>query len=87
MNRFGFSGSSGLLPCSLMVRSLLPSQPGPPVTSGCWSQFSTLPQAQSICWGFRQGDKGAKEKKKGMEEKEGSEGGRNQRSTKRVEDE
>lgn len=30
----------------------LPSQPGPPGTSGCWSQFSTLPQAQSICWCF-----------------------------------
>lgn len=30
----------------------LPSQPGLPGTSGCWSQFSTLPQAQSICWCF-----------------------------------
>ena len=47
--------------------SLLPSQPGPPVTSGCWSQFSTLPQAQSICWCFRQGDKVAKEKREVVE--------------------
>lgn len=53
--------------------SVLPSQPGPPVTSGCWSQFSTLPQAQSICWGFRHGGDFVKGKeggvkKKGMEE-------------------
>ncbi len=33
-------------------RAHLPSQPGLPGTSGCWSQFSTLPQAQSICWCF-----------------------------------
>lgn len=52
-----FSGSSGSHPLEgleegVVIRQLvLPSQLGPPVTSGCWSQFSTLPQAQSICWG------------------------------------
>lgn len=61
-------------------RLLLPSQPGPPVTSGCWSQFSTLPQAQSICWGFSQGVKFSREGKEGREEKEGSKGGQNQKS-------
>lgn len=44
----------GLTACTLPGGWHLPSQPGPPVTSGCWSQFSTLPQAQSICWYFRQ---------------------------------
>jgi len=29
----------------------LPSQPGPPETSWCWSQFSTPPPAQSTCCG------------------------------------
>lgn len=84
VNRFGCgSGSSLLLPFSLKggrERLLLPSQPGPPVTSGCWSQFSTLPQAQSICWGFSQGVKVARERKEGREEKEGSKGGQNQKS-------
>lgn len=42
-----------------------PSQPGPPVTSGCWSQFSTLPQAQSICWCVRQEGYSATDKKWG----------------------
>lgn len=89
VNRFGCgSGSSpsiqskrgGGVGEGLDWRLLLPSQPGPPVTSGCWSQFSTLPQAQSICWGFSQGVKVARERKEGREEKEGSEGGQNQKS-------
>lgn len=58
-------GDEGSDRMHLASKSHLPSQPGPPVTSGCWSQFSTLPQAQSICWCFRQGDKVAKEKKRG----------------------
>lgn len=43
----------GLTACSRPEGWHVPSQPVPPVTSGCWSQFSTLPQAQSICWCFR----------------------------------
>lgn len=64
-------------------RSRLPSQPGPPVTSGCWSQFSTLPQAQSICWCFKRGGKVARDetREEEVEEKEGNEGGQNQRWT------
>ena len=58
------SSAGGLTACTRPERSRLPSQPGPPVTSGCWSQFSTLPQAQSICWCFRWWDQVAKEEKK-----------------------
>lgn len=54
--------------------SVLPSQPGPPVTSGCWSQFSTLPQAQSICWGFRHGGDFVKGEEGGEEKGEGKGG-------------
>lgn len=47
---------------TLTYVSSLPSQPEPPATSGCWSQFSTPLQAQHICCYFgRKAGKGRME--------------------------
>lgn len=41
----------------------LPSQPGPPVTSGCWWHFSTLLQGHLIYWRSRERGETEEEKK------------------------